>query len=117
MLVGFTDASGPAHINAALSVKRANEVRDALLKSIPGSLEGLPTVVAAGYGPAAPVACNGGDAGQYRNRRVEVWVRDDSAVPPAAVAATPRPADAKAGKAAGVKGRGRRAEVGQKQVR
>lgn len=116
MLVGFTDASGPAHINAALSVKRANEVRDALLKSIPGSLEGLPTVVAAGYGPAAPVACNGGDAGQYRNRRVEVWVRDGAMSPPA-VAATPRPADAKAGKAAGVKGRGRRAEVGQKQVR
>lgn len=98
MLIGFTDAPGKPQFNAALSQKRADEIRSAVLKEL-ASPETARRVVARGFGPAAPVACNGGDAGQFRNRRVEVWIRDggeDALAPPVATLKPERPATAAA---------------------
>lgn len=100
VLAGFTDTSGAPDVNARLSLKRAEEVRQALLDTMAaggiaggGAGNALPVIEARGYGPAAPVACNGADAGQHRNRRVEVWLRDEGA-PALAAAPAPRLATA-----------------------
>lgn len=90
MLVGFTDAIGPPWLNQALSKKRAEEVRDALLKADP-SIASSVTLAAFGFGPAAPAVCNAGKRGDA-NRRVEVWVRDAGFV--AAAPASPAAATA-----------------------
>lgn len=98
MLIGFTDAPGKPQFNAALSQKRADEIRSAVLKEL-ANPEAARRIVARGYGPAAPVACNGGDAGQFRNRRVEVWIRDggeDALAPPVATLKPARPSTAEA---------------------
>lgn len=67
-LVGHSDGSGDATANTALSLARAQAVRDALLA------DGLdPTRVAAkGLGPVQPVADNATAEGRAQNRRVEV---------------------------------------------
>jgi phosphate transport system substrate-binding protein len=76
VLAGFTDSVGTPAANARLSMRRAEEVREALLAASPaGSLDPR-RVVSTGFGPAAPVACDDGAEGNNRNRRVEVWVRE-----------------------------------------
>ncbi len=91
MFIGFTDAAGPAWLNQALSLKRAEEVRDAVLR-MNASLTSAASFSALGFGPAAPVVCNQGRRSES-NRRVEVWVRDSKAsAAPAAVAAAPQAA-------------------------
>jgi len=89
MFIGFTDAAGPAWLNQALSLKRAEEVRDAVLR-MNASLTSAVSFTALGFGPAAPVVCNQGRRADS-NRRVEVWVRDTKALAaPAAAAAAPQ---------------------------
>lgn len=73
LLVGFTDITGPLVHNVELSRRRAESVRDALAQS--GLAAGVELDVA-GYGPAAPVACNTNDKDRFLNRRVEVWMID-----------------------------------------
>ncbi|RNF84368.1 OmpA family protein [Montanilutibacter psychrotolerans] len=67
---GHTDSDGNAAGNLALSQRRADAVRDALVAA------GVPRsrVQAVGRGQAEPVADNGSAAGRARNRRVEVIV-------------------------------------------
>ncbi|TYB54512.1 OmpA family protein [Nonomuraea sp. PA05] len=70
---GYTDAKGSGSYNLALSRRRAQAVRDALGKLVPGV-----TFTVAGHGEADPVAPNalpdGGDnpGGRAKNRRVEI---------------------------------------------
>ena len=73
VLAGFTDITGSLDHNVELSLARAESVRDALLET-----GGRATVKlrSAGFGPAAPVACNGDDKDRFLNRRVEVWMLD-----------------------------------------
>ena len=69
-LVGHTDASGGLAGNLALSKKRAESVRQSLIKlDVPGA-----QVVADGVGYLAPRDSNQTDAGRTRNRRVEVMI-------------------------------------------
>ncbi len=70
-LVGHTDASGGLAGNLALSKKRAESVRQTLLKTydIPGA-----QVVADGVGFLAPRDSNQTDSGRQKNRRVEVMI-------------------------------------------
>ncbi|HEX9167337.1 MAG TPA: OmpA family protein [Roseiarcus sp.] len=69
-IAGYTDNTGDAALNLALSQKRAEAVRDALIKygADPD------TLVAKGYGEADPVASNDTAEGRLKNRRIEYHV-------------------------------------------
>lgn len=65
---GHTDGAGDAEANRALSRRRAEAVRDALVAmGLPGT-----RLRATGYGEDAPVADNATPEGRARNRRVEI---------------------------------------------
>lgn len=66
---GHTDALGAADYNRALSLRRANAVRDFL--STRQSLSDVSMDVRGG-GEAEPVADNETESGRQRNRRVEI---------------------------------------------
>jgi outer membrane protein OmpA-like peptidoglycan-associated protein len=69
---GHTDSVGGDSYNLALSEKRAEAVRNALLsRGIAGT-----RVTAKGMGESAPVASNDTAAGRQRNRRVEIIIAD-----------------------------------------
>jgi outer membrane protein OmpA-like peptidoglycan-associated protein len=64
---GYTDSTGKRKLNVALSKKRAEAVRDYLVK------KGVATerLTAIGYGPDKPVADNKTRKGRAKNRRIE----------------------------------------------
>jgi phosphate transport system substrate-binding protein len=74
VLVGFTDSVGAIDKNIALSLERANAVRQALLRKL-ADPQYAKLIDVRGYGPALAVACNENEAGRDKNRRVEVWLR------------------------------------------
>ena len=55
--------------------KRATQVRTAVMAAGGKALDQR-LLVAKGYGPLVPLACNDTAEGQRVNRRVEVWIRD-----------------------------------------
>ncbi|WP_445386577.1 OmpA family protein [Robiginitalea sp. IMCC44478] len=65
---GHTDSVGSEKLNQQLSEKRANSVRDFLIK------EGIAAdrLTAVGYGESRPIASNNTRAGRTQNRRVEI---------------------------------------------
>ena len=69
-VAGYTDNTGDAALNLALSQKRAEAVREALIKygADPD------TLVAKGYGEADPIASNATPEGRLKNRRIEYHV-------------------------------------------
>jgi|GEM_PF-237882 len=69
-IAGYTDNTGDAALNLSLSQKRAEAVREALIKygADPDML------VAKGYGEADPVASNDTAEGRLKNRRIEYHV-------------------------------------------
>jgi outer membrane protein OmpA-like peptidoglycan-associated protein len=73
---GYTDSVGPADYNLGLSRRRAEAVRDYLLRHFP-RLDGSHFTVRA-FGESDPVASNATAAGRERNRRVIVIVHDGS---------------------------------------
>ena len=80
MLAGFSDGTGAASANLDLSQDRAGEVLAALQAAGPDlSADQLPQI--AGFGEALPMACDETGPGRRLNRRVELWVRPDFAVP------------------------------------
>ncbi len=70
-IAGFTDNTGKAKVNKALSAKRANAVKAYLVKL------GVPAkqITAKGYGPAQPKADNKTEEGRAQNRRIEFCVK------------------------------------------
>lgn len=75
---GYTDSTGSAKTNEALSQQRALAVKNQLVAN------GLPAsvITTMGMGPSNPVADNSTEAGRKQNRRVEVEVTvDESKVP------------------------------------
>jgi phosphate transport system substrate-binding protein len=82
VLVGFSDGSGAAPANLALSVERAGKVAQELAAIAPDlAPEMLPAVE--GLGEALPMACDETDIGRQLNRRVELWVLPDFPSAPA----------------------------------
>jgi len=69
---GFTDSTGSQATNEALSARRAESVRNALI----GQGVSADRVTAKGLGPAYPVASNDSAAGRQMNRRVEIVLAD-----------------------------------------
>lgn len=71
-VVGHTDNSGSRMANVALSLARANAVRDYLMtKGIEGG-----RITALGAGPDKPVTTNATAEGRARNRRIEFRMLD-----------------------------------------
>ncbi len=66
-IAGYTDNTGDTAANVVLSQKRAETVRDILVR------DGAPAamLVAKGYGSADPVASNDTPEGRFRDRRIE----------------------------------------------
>lgn len=64
---GHTDAQGSAEANKALSLARADAVRQALVQRGVASTR----ISTAGFGASRPLADNGDEAGRSRNRRIE----------------------------------------------
>ena len=69
-IAGYTDNTGDAAINRELSQRRADAVRDALIKA--GADPDM--LLAKGYGSADPIASNDTPEGRLRNRRIEYHV-------------------------------------------
>lgn len=73
VLAGFTDGSGAAAANLALSVERAAKVAQELAAIAPDlGPEALPAIN--GFGEALPMACDETAIGRQLNRRVELWL-------------------------------------------
>jgi outer membrane protein OmpA-like peptidoglycan-associated protein len=78
LIEGFTDSSGSDETNLALSQRRADAVRSALIE------RGVTAerVRTRGYGETFPKASNDTPAGRQLNRRVEVVISDETGVIP-----------------------------------
>jgi outer membrane protein OmpA-like peptidoglycan-associated protein len=65
---GHTDNAGKPEFNQALSLKRAEAVRDALIE------RGVPAdrLTVEGFGSSKPIASNAAESGRDRNRRIEI---------------------------------------------
>lgn len=74
LLLGFTDARGPAAENRALATRRAEAVLAALRAATP-DLPPETLLSAEGLGELMPLTCDDSPEGRRLNRRVEVWVR------------------------------------------
>jgi phosphate transport system substrate-binding protein len=73
VFAGFSDGSGAAPANLALSLERAAQVAQELAALAPDlAPEALPQVE--GFGEALPMACDETAAGRHLNRRVELWL-------------------------------------------
>jgi phosphate transport system substrate-binding protein len=82
VLAGFSDGSGAAEANLALSVERAARVAQELAAVAPDlAPEALPAIE--GFGEALPMACDETDIGRQLNRRVELWLVPDFPAPEA----------------------------------
>ncbi|MEN9224086.1 MAG: OmpA family protein [Thermostichus sp. HHBFW_bins_43] len=69
---GHTDNIGSLNYNLALSLRRANAVKDYLIKLLP---EDHPiSWTTSGFGPTSPVADNDTEAGRQLNRRVDLII-------------------------------------------
>ena len=71
-VVGHTDSEGDAEENRSLSQRRAQAVRDFLVRQY--GIEAR-LVTTEGYGESRPIASNDTAAGRRLNRRVEIYVR------------------------------------------
>ncbi len=76
VLAGFSDGSGAAEANLALSVDRAAQVAQELALTAP-DLSPAQMPVVEGFGEALPMACDETAIGRQLNRRVELWVVPD----------------------------------------
>ena len=69
-IAGYTDNTGDAALNLALSQKRADAVREAFIAyGVDPDM-----LVAKGYGDADPIASNDTSEGRLKNRRIEYHV-------------------------------------------
>ncbi|MBE0503540.1 MAG: OmpA family protein [Desulfuromonadales bacterium] len=71
VIEGHTDSVGSAALNKELSQRRADAVRDYLIKNY--SIDAN-RIKAVGYGPDRPVADNATAAGRQQNRRIEAAI-------------------------------------------
>lgn len=73
--VGFSDGEGLAAGNAKIAMKRAEAVRDAVLRAAETANPDRINITVDAFGEAMPMACDDSGWGRQVNRRVEVWVR------------------------------------------
>ncbi len=73
LIEGHTDSIGPAEMNLALSLKRANAVRNKLVAREIGRNR----ITTKGFGEESPVASNDTVEGRMQNRRVDVVILNE----------------------------------------
>jgi phosphate transport system substrate-binding protein len=73
--VGFSDGLGPASRNLEIAQKRAETIRDAVLKIAEAVNLDRINITTTAFGEAMPMACDDTEWGRDVNRRVEIWVR------------------------------------------
>ena len=78
ILVGFTDNNGKLSVNMALAEQRAQQVLNELAAIAPNGMLEQIDVKVVGLGETSPMACSDAPRGRFVNRRVEVWISDDS---------------------------------------
>jgi OOP family OmpA-OmpF porin len=71
-IAGHTDSKGTDDYNRKLSQRRADSVREYLVKKL--GMNGK-LLTAVGYGESKPVATNDTDAGRAENRRIEASLK------------------------------------------
>ncbi|PJI91390.1 phosphate transport system substrate-binding protein [Yoonia maricola] len=77
VFVGFADSVGPFANNLPLSEARAAQVLRAFRDRAGASLDGIQTT-SLGFSELAPASCNTTEEGRAINRRVEVWIANES---------------------------------------
>lgn len=82
LLLGFSDAVGPFENNRELSVIRARQVKQEIIRISGGRIDKA-RLKEKGYGELLPVGCDNDPLGRARNRRVEVWFKAPASAPPA----------------------------------
>lgn len=75
LFAGFSDSSGNADANLALSKARADTLRDTILGIMGENAPNRKQFQSIGFGEVLPLACNDIEWGQHKNRRVEIWIR------------------------------------------
>lgn len=75
VFAGFSDGSGDAVANLALSLARAESVAAELAALAIALPEDMPPAQVIAFGEALPMACDTTVAGRQVNRRVELWLR------------------------------------------
>ncbi len=74
---GHTDTSGPESYNMALSLRRANAVKDALVRNaVPAA-----SITVIGKGESQPLVQTGDGVREPQNRRVEIVIAGQTATP------------------------------------
>jgi outer membrane protein OmpA-like peptidoglycan-associated protein len=74
VLEGYTDNQGPRDYNHTLSHKRADAVKDSLVRE--GNIDAS-RIRTIGYGESRPFDTNETPWGRYMNRRVEILIVSD----------------------------------------
>ncbi|WP_158964905.1 phosphate ABC transporter substrate-binding/OmpA family protein [Chachezhania sediminis] len=74
VFAGFSDGEGAAEPNRAISLGRAQAVRDAVVAMAEASGLQQVELEVAGFGEALPMACDDSEWGRQVNRRVEIWI-------------------------------------------
>ena len=74
VLVGFSDARGPAEANGDLALARADAVRRALVAELGGEVPPDVILEIDSFGEALPMGCDTSELGRQINRRVELWI-------------------------------------------
>ncbi|MDJ0822790.1 MAG: phosphate ABC transporter substrate-binding/OmpA family protein [Paracoccaceae bacterium] len=75
VFVGFSDGAGPAAKNLEIARKRAEAVRDAVLRVAETADLNRLDIDTEAFGETMPMACDDTNWGRQVNRRVEVWLK------------------------------------------
>ena len=75
VFVGFSDGNGAAEGNRKIGLKRAETVRDAVMRAAETANADRLTIEIESFGEALPMACDDSAWGRQANRRVEVWIQ------------------------------------------
>jgi phosphate transport system substrate-binding protein len=75
VFVGFSDGDGGAGPNLRIAKRRAQTVRDAVIREAETADLDRIRIETDAFGEAMPMACDNSAWGRQVNRRVEVWVR------------------------------------------